>query len=84
MTVVKCFECGSEQDFEVAVGYCEQCGRKLPVPHLRGKTTARRAFLADKRTSEVGTSNVAVTAGVFVAGVAALITVVVLVVRSQF
>ncbi|HUP81089.1 MAG TPA: hypothetical protein VM260_21245, partial [Pirellula sp.] len=59
MTLVKCFECGSEQDFEVAVGYCEQCGRKLPVPHLRGKTTARRAFLADKRTSEVGTSNVA-------------------------
>jgi len=29
MTLVKCLECGSEQDFEDAVGYCEQCGHKL-------------------------------------------------------
>lgn len=84
MTLVKCFDCGSEQDFELAVGYCEQCGRKLPVPHLRGKTSARRQFLSEARTSEVGSTNVAVTAGVFVAGVAALVTLAVLVLRSQF
>jgi hypothetical protein len=84
MTLVKCLDCGSEQDFESAVGYCEQCGRKLPVPHMRGKVSARRQFLAERKTSDVGTTNVAVTAGVFLAGAAALITLAVLVLRSQF
>jgi predicted amidophosphoribosyltransferase len=84
MTLVKCLECGSEQDFEDAVGYCERCGRKLPVPHKRGKDSVRQQFVAERRTAEVGTTNAAVTAGVFVAGAAAVVTLVVLVLRSQF
>jgi hypothetical protein len=84
MTLVKCLECNSEQDYEVAVGYCEQCGHKLPVPHKRGKDTVRRQLLTEHRTSDVGTANVAVTVGVFLAGIAALATLAVLVLRSQF
>ena len=84
MTLVKCLECGSEQDFEDAVGYCESCGRKLPIPHKRGKDSVRRQFVAERRTAEVGKTNAAVTAGVFVAGAAAVVTLAVLVLRSQF
>jgi hypothetical protein len=84
MTLVKCLECGSDQDFEDAVGYCEGCGRKLPIPHKRGKDSVRKQFVAERRTAEVGTTNVAVTAGAFVAGAAAVVTLVVLVLRSQF
>ena len=84
MTLVKCLECGSEQDFEDAVGYCEKCGRKLPVPHKRGKDAVRRKQRADNRSVAVRKANVAVTAGVFLAGAAAVLTLAVLVVRSQF
>jgi uncharacterized membrane protein YvbJ len=84
MTLVKCLECGSEQDFEEAVGYCEQCGRKLPVPHRRGKDAARRKLLTDGPAAEVGSANVAVTAVLFVAGLAAVLILAVLVLRSQF
>jgi uncharacterized membrane protein YvbJ len=84
MTLVKCLECGSEQDFEEAVGYCEKCGRKLPIPHKRGKDTIRQQLRTARRVSEVGRANVAVTIGVFLAGAAAIITLAVLVIRSQF
>ena len=84
MTLVKCLECGSEQDYEDAVGYCDKCGHKLPVPHKRGKDSVRRQMLTERRTSDVGTTNVAVTIGVFVAGAAALVTLAALVIRSQF
>ena len=84
MTSVKCLDCGSEQDFEEAVGYCEKCGHKLPVPHKRGKDSVRRQLATERRTSDVGTANVAFTIGVFVAGAAALITLATLVIRSQF
>lgn len=84
MTLVKCLECGSEQDFEVAVGYCDECGHKLPVPHKRGKDSARRQLLAHPGDMGVGKANVAVTVGAFVAGAAALATLAVLVLRSQF
>ena len=84
MTLVKCLECGSEQDFEDAVGWCDSCGRKLPVPHKRGKETARRKLMSGGEAVAVGKTNVAVTAGVFLAGAVAVITLVVLVVRSQF
>lgn len=84
MTLVKCLECGSEQDFEEAVGYCERCGRKLPVPHKRGKDTVRKKFQTERRVAEVGRANIAVTAVIFLAGIAAIVTLVVLVVRSQF
>jgi hypothetical protein len=83
MTVVKCLSCGSDQDFEVAVGYCEECGQKLPVPHVRGKTTARSQFLSQKKVSEVGTTNVVVTAALALAGLAGLGAIVVLIVQSQ-
>lgn len=84
MTLVKCLECGSEQDYEDVVGYCEKCGHKLPVPHKRGKDSVRRQMLTERRTSEVGRANVAVTISVFVAGAAALVTLAALVIRSQF
>ena len=84
MTLVKCLECGSEQDFEDVVGYCEQCGRKLPIPHKRGKDSVRRKLMADTGSVAVRKANVAVTAGVFLAGAAAVLTLAVLVVRSQF
>jgi uncharacterized membrane protein YvbJ len=84
MTLVKCLECGSEQDFEDAVGYCEKCGRKLPVPHKRGKDTVRQQLRNERRSSDLGKANVAVTVGVFLAGAAALITLAALVIRSQF
>ena len=84
MTLVKCLECGSDQDFEDAVGYCDQCGRKLPVPHKRGKETVRQKLMHDGTAATLGKTNVAVTAGVFIAGAAAVLTLVVLVVRSQF
>jgi hypothetical protein len=84
MTLVKCLECGSEQDFEDAVGYCEKCGRKLPVPHKRGKDAVRRQLMADRRVIEVGKANVAVTAALFLGGAAAVLTLAVLVIRSQF
>ena len=66
MTLVKCLECSSEQDYEEAVGYCEKCGHKLPVPHKRGKDTARRQLMTERATSNVGSANVAVTVGAFV------------------
>jgi uncharacterized membrane protein YvbJ len=84
MTLVKCLECGSEQDFEDVVGYCEKCGHKLPVPHKRGKDSVRRQLAVERRTSDVGKANVAVTIGVFVAGAVALITLATLVISSQF
>jgi uncharacterized membrane protein YvbJ len=84
MTLVKCLECGSEQDYEDVVGYCEKCGHKLPVPHKRGKDTVRRQLITERRTSDVGRTNVAVTISVFVAGAAALVTLAALVIRSQF
>lgn len=84
MTLVKCLECGSEQDFEEAVGYCEQCGRKLPIPHKRGKDTARQKLLHDGGTAALGKANVAATVVIFLAGLAAVLTLSVLVIRSQF
>ena len=84
MTLVKCLECGSEQDFEEAVGYCETCGHKLPIPHKRGKDSARRKLMADAGGVAVRKANVAVTVGVFLAGAAAVLTLAVLVIRSQF
>lgn len=84
MTLVKCLECGSDQDFEEAVGYCEQCGHKLPVPLHRGKTDARRRLMAESGSVAVRKANVLVTAGVFLAGAVAILTLVVLVIRSQF
>ena len=84
MTLVKCLECGSEQDFEEAVGYCEQCGHKLPVPHKRGKDTARRKLMAETGSVAVRKANVAVTVGVFLAGAAAVLTLTILVIQSQF
>lgn len=84
MTLVKCLECGSEQDYEDVVGYCEKCGHKLPVPHKRGKDSVRRQLMTERKTSDVGRTNVAVTVGVFVAGAAALVTLATLVIRSQF
>ncbi len=84
MTLVKCLECSSEQDYEEAVGYCEKCGHKLPVPHKRGKDSARRQLMTERATSNVGSANVAVTVGAFVAGAAALVTLAALVIRSQF
>ena len=84
MTLVKCLECGSEQDFEEAVGYCEKCGRKLPVPHKRGKDSIRKKMQSERLVSEVGRTNVAVTAAVFLAGFAGIVTLAVLVIRSQF
>jgi len=83
MTLVKCLECGSEQDFEEVVGYCDKCGRKLPIPHKRGKDTIRQQFRTERRVSEVGKANVIVTIGVFLAGAAAIVTLAVLVIRSQ-
>jgi uncharacterized membrane protein YvbJ len=84
MTLVKCLECGSEQDFEDAVGYCDNCGHKLPVPHKRGKDTVRRQLMHDGGSVAVAKANVAVTIGVFLAGAAAVLTLAVLVIRSQF
>ena len=74
----------SEQDFEEAVGYCEKCGRKLPIPHKRGKDSIRKKMQSERRVSEVGRANVAVTAIVFLGGLAAIVTLAVLVIRSQF
>jgi len=84
MTLVKCLECGSEQDFEEAVGYCDNCGKKLPVPHKRGKETARQKMRHDGGSATVARANVAATAGIFLAGAAAVVTLAVLVIRSQF
>jgi uncharacterized membrane protein YvbJ len=84
MTSVKCLECGSDQDYEEAVGYCEKCGRKLPVPHKRGKDTVRKKLQTERGPSEVGAANIAVTAIAFLAGIAAVVTLAVLVIRSQF
>jgi len=83
MTLVKCLECGAEQDFEEAVGYCNQCGRKLPVPHKRGKETARRKMQTESKVSEVGATNIVVTAILAIAGLAGVITLLTLVIRSQ-
>lgn len=73
MTSVKCFHCGSDQDFEDTVGYCEQCGHKLPVPHTRGKTSARQKFLAEQRQVGLSGRNLLITAGVLLAVVAGFI-----------
>jgi uncharacterized membrane protein YvbJ len=83
MTLVKCLECGSEQDFEDAVGYCEQCGKKLPVPHKRGKESARQKMRTEPHEAEVGAANVVVTAVVAIGGLAAIVTLATLVIRSQ-
>ena len=83
MTLVKCLECGAEQDFEEAVGYCEKCGRKLPIPHKRGKDAARRKMQTERKVSEVGATNIIVTAVLAIAGLAGVITLVTVIVRSQ-
>ena len=83
MTLVKCLECGAEQDFEDAVGYCEKCGRKLPVPHKRGKETARQKMQTGGTASQVGATNIVVTAVLAIAGLAAVITLITVVIRSQ-
>lgn len=61
MTSVHCFHCGSEQDFEDTVGYCEQCGHKLPIPHTRGKTSARQKFHAEQRGTGLSARNGVIT-----------------------
>lgn len=78
MTLVKCFNCGSEQDFEAAVGYCEQCGRKLPVPHRRGKVSARKQFMADQRQVGLNPANVRFTVILGVVGVLCVLGLVVM------
>jgi uncharacterized membrane protein YvbJ len=83
MTLVTCLECGSEQDFEDAVGYCEKCGRKLPVPHKRGKETARQKMQTERHVSEVGATNIIVTAVLAIAGLAAVVTLITVIIRSQ-
>ena len=83
MTLVKCLECGTEQDFEEAVGYCEKCGRKLPVPHKRGKETARQKMQTERTVSQVGAANVIVTAVLAVAVLAGIITLITFIIRSQ-
>ena len=83
MTLVKCLECGAQQDFDDAVGYCEQCGKKLPVPHKRGKETARQRMRADRPAAEVGAANIVVTAVLAVAGLAGVVTLAILVIRNQ-
>ena len=83
MILVKCLECGAEQDFEEAVGYCEKCGKKLPVPLRRGKDAARKPVPAHAPASDVGVANIVVTAVVAIAGLAAIITLATLVIRSQ-
>jgi len=84
MTLVKCLECGSEQDFEEAVGYCEKCGRKLPIPHKRGKDSIRKKMQSERRVYDVSRANIAVTAILFLGGFAGIVTLAVLVIRSQF
>ncbi len=83
MTLSKCLNCGLEQDFEGSVGYCEGCGKKLPIPHIRGKDSARKQFLAERRTAEVGASNAFVTVLLALGGLAGIGTIVFLIVRSQ-
>jgi uncharacterized membrane protein YvbJ len=83
MTLVTCLECGSQQDFDEAVGYCENCGRKLPVPHKRGKDTIRKSLQHGPKGPEVGTANIFVTAILAIAGLAGVITLITLVIRSQ-
>jgi uncharacterized membrane protein YvbJ len=83
MTLVTCLECGAQQDFEDAVGYCEQCGKKLPVPHRRGKETARQKMRDDRPAAEVGATNIVLTAVLAIAGLAAVVTLAVLVLRNQ-
>lgn len=83
MTLVKCLECGAEQDFEEAVGYCEKCGRKLPIPHKRGKDTVRKTLQHGPKAPEVGMSNIVVTAILAIAGLAAVITLITVIIRSQ-
>ena len=83
MTLVKCLECGSEQDFEDAVGYCEKCGRKLPIPHKRGKDSARKTLQHGSKAPEVGAANIIVTAVLAVAGLAGVITLITVIIRSQ-
>ena len=83
MILVKCLECGAEQDFEEAVGYCEACGKKLPVPLRRGKGAARKPAQPHAPASDVGLANIVVTAVVAVAGLAAVVTLAALVIRIQ-
>jgi ribosomal protein L37E len=73
MTSVKCFHCGSDQDFEVTVGYCDNCGHKLPVPHTRGKNSARQKFMAEQRQIGLGGRNVILTVFIVVAVAAGFI-----------
>ena len=85
MTLVKCLECGSDQDFDAAVGYCEQCGRKLPIPLKSGKHAARQKLREGGGDGQkVGTVNVAVTALLALAGLAAVIGLAVAIILSQF
>ncbi|HJZ89847.1 MAG TPA: hypothetical protein VKE40_03170 [Gemmataceae bacterium] len=83
MTLVKCLECGSAQDYDTAVGYCEQCGRKLPVPLKRGKDSVRQQLRHGTGGNEVGVVNVTVTVVLGLALLAAVIAVAVLIIRSQ-
>jgi uncharacterized membrane protein YvbJ len=85
MTLVKCHECGSEQDFDTAVGYCEQCGRKLPVPLKSGNYAARKKLREGGGDGQkVGTVNVAITVLLALAGVSAVIGLAVAIIMSQF
>jgi hypothetical protein len=83
MMLVKCLECGSEQDFEEAVGYCEKCGKKLPVPLRRGKDSVRKKLTNERPPAEVGATNIFVTAILAIGVLAGIITLATLVIRNQ-
>lgn len=80
MTLIRCLDCGLEQDYEVAVGYCDKCGRKLPVPPPRHKGEPRKLSAASGVVSELSSGNVAATVvvGLVIAiGLAALVVAIV-------
>ncbi len=69
MFTVKCLHCGSEANPEATAGYCEDCGKKLPLgQHLTTSHSARSRIRAELERQGTPDWNVRLTGLLFVLG----------------
>jgi hypothetical protein len=65
MSTVKCLYCDSEADPDVTAGYCEECGKKLPLGKLTTSHSARSRVLAEMDRGGASDPNIRLTGLLF-------------------
>jgi len=69
MLTVKCLYCGVETNPEATAGYCDDCGKKLPLgQRLTTSRSARTRILAEMKQQGTPDWNVRLTGLLFVLG----------------